>query len=176
MLLLFVVPSSAGANLPRLPSKLIVPFQSLGGVSIGESYAAAKKTWGAASGNTSSCSEKGGGWCTYTTVTLGNASFQCYRQRVVQIAIGYDNSAKEKPEFSATPLNALKTASGIGLGSSFGKLAAAYPSGSVTSIFGASTWKYGLIGPHNLRTYFVLDGRSPSARITQIQVFEPNPG
>jgi hypothetical protein len=120
--------ASAQANLPSVPTRLIVPAESIAGVSIGESYAAASQAWGKAVGSGSECLR--GSSCAYTTKHDGNIGFNCKDGRVDEVFVNVINLTTEKGNFTS-PLTKLATAKGIHIGSALAAVEAAYPDGKV---------------------------------------------
>lgn len=138
---------AAQANLPAPPTKLIVPFESVGGVKLGESYAAARAAWGKAKGGTSNCTPGLG--CYYDDGRGGHAQFTCQNNRVTNVYIAAYLGAKVSYSKS---LAAWHTSKGVGLGSSFSKLKHAYPAGKENT-----GGYYALSGPHKTLTFFFID-------------------
>lgn len=119
--LLLGVPCAALAALPHPASHRIVPGRSIGGVRIGQTTAAARAAWGPGW----TCINTVSGTCSWITIRDGVASLQLQAGRVAQIAIAAGSSAAA-PRFDG-PLAALRTASGIGIGSTKDQVRGAYP-------------------------------------------------
>jgi hypothetical protein len=113
--------------LPTFKSDLIVPNQSLAGVKLKSTYKEAVKAF--SSGAKGCSTTKGCSWA-----SAGGPSFSIVFARlttkgkpiVAEISIRAGESSTGKPVYSG-PLLALKTSSGIGLGSSASAVKHAYP-------------------------------------------------
>lgn len=123
----------AAGSLPKAPNSTIVVPTSLGGVKIGQAEGKAKAAWGAGRGR---CEKSAGGYgyCEYgeSGGSKGYARVEFRNGRVGGASIGAGIDADNGQTVSAAAaLMAFKTAGGIGLGSPFHKLKAAYPKGEM---------------------------------------------
>jgi hypothetical protein len=143
-----IVPALAWANLPSFPNPNIVMFRSIGGVFLGDSYSAAHKAWGPATGGGDNhCSPKGG--CTYDDGNKGEAVFDLNNSgKVATLLISVGGGSTGEPDYSVnTPLDKLQTRKGIHLGSSLKALKHAYPQGRVKPPQGPGSDYYYLLAP-----------------------------
>jgi hypothetical protein len=147
---------AALANLPSQHDKRVVPFKSIGGVRIGDSFAAARGAWGKPSGP-SHCD--GTSSCTYEAKN-GEAVFDVGTHGVFDVYIEI-NLNTVHPSWK-TPLTAFHTSKGIHLGSTLAQIKAAYPGGGAVNTGGY----YGVKGPHRTELFFFIDqGRAGSIGI-----------
>jgi hypothetical protein len=147
---------AALANLPSQHDKRVVPFKSIGGVRIGDSFAAARGAWGKPSGP-SHCD--GTSSCTYEAKN-GEAVFDVGTHGVFDVYIEI-NLNTVHPSWK-TPLTAFHTSKGIHLGSTLAQIKAAYPGGGAVNTGGY----YGVKGPHGTELFFFIDqGRAGSIGI-----------
>jgi len=116
--------AAAAAKLPSFPSNSIVIKKSIGGVALGQSAKKAKSAWGSGKGCTSS---KGFDACTYDGGASGNAQWTAIDGKVVDMHVNVASDGG-RPNFKS-PLAALKTSKGIGLGSTYKAVKQAYPGG-----------------------------------------------
>jgi hypothetical protein len=115
--------SAAAAGLPR--SGLIVPGKSIGAVHLGETFAAAHRTWGA-SGKCSTTNAVR--YCSYSgSPAAGRATVGATRGTIVSISVTAAYDPTTKKFVSATPLAAFHTSKGIHLGSTTAAVMHAYP-------------------------------------------------
>ncbi len=155
VLVALAIPASAAAKLPSFPSSSIVPKVSIGGVSLGQSQKKAKAAWGTKGGT---CTfDQNFGSCTFEAGTSGTAQWTADDGKVTSVRI-YTGSSGSTPNFK-TPLTALKTSKGIGIGSTLKAVKQAYPTGK-----GDKT--YWAIGGARLKPYttFIVS----AGRVTQI--------
>jgi hypothetical protein len=125
-----VLPTAAGATLPRAKSTLIVPSRSIAGLKLGSTPAQTKRAWG---GKTCefACGYEGpkpaGGSAPFANILLEKegASLKVW---LIAIGVGYKPGpgSATVPAFNG-PLSRWKTSKGIGLGSTVGEVEAAYP-------------------------------------------------
>ncbi|HEY6779649.1 MAG TPA: hypothetical protein VI111_01775 [Thermoleophilaceae bacterium] len=115
--------TTAAAKLPAPSSNLIEPAVSIGGVKLGQSVKKAKAAWGKGE-----CSgDKRNGSCQYAgTQKQGSASFGYVDGKVVDMFLSLGLTKQNKRVYR-TPLAALKTVRGIGLGSTHKAAKQAYP-------------------------------------------------
>jgi hypothetical protein len=158
------LPASAAAKLPDPSSDLIVIGKSLGGVTLGHSFASAKAAWGSTRGKCqtsptfSSCR-----YAASLTKSLGEGSISADNGKVSSVNISAGRSSSGKPIFPAA-LKALKTSKGVGLSSTATALKTAYKhikhqgSGAFVS--------YYLTGPGKAITNFTVT----NGKVTQIVV------
>jgi hypothetical protein len=142
-----VLAPAALANLPSQHDKQIVPFKSIGGLRLGDSFAAARKAWGKPAApshcdGTSSCTYEG---------KNGEAVFDVGTHGVFNVYIEI-NLDTLHPSWK-TPLTAFQTSKGIHLGSTLAQIKAAYPGGGGVSTGGY----YGVKGPHGTELFFFID-------------------
>jgi len=158
------LPASAAARLPDPNSNLIVIGKSLGGVTLGHSFASAKAAWGSTRGKCQT--SRAFSSCRYAaslTRSLGEGGFAADNGKVTSVNITAGRSSSGKPVFPAA-LKALKTSKGIGMGSTATALKKAYKhikhqgSGEFVS--------YYLTGPGKAVTNFTVE----SGKVTQIVV------
>jgi hypothetical protein len=138
--------TAAHAALPTLQNHLIVPNKSIAGIQLNESYAAAGKAV-----HSSGCSKLHG--CNFSganhsdfNVQFASTNGTSFFVGEISITAGFNGNGV--PVFKP-PLTALKTASGIGLGSTARKVKAAYP-----KVTGNPREGYFLNGRGQLRTLF----------------------
>jgi hypothetical protein len=152
------------AKLPTFKSDLIVPNKSLAGVTLKSTY---KKAVKAFRSGASGCSTTTG--CVYRAADGATFSIQFARLTatskpiVAQISILAGDKVTgthEKPLFD-TPLAALKTAKGIGLGSTRAALKRAYPHATGNAVEGFTIKGHG----EYATSFHLLDGR-----VTDIQM------
>lgn len=123
------LPAGAVANVPSSGPRVIKAYSSIDGVSLGESYAAARAAWGKPVGGRSGCTTSTSEhYCFYDDGTRGTAGFFTYKGRVVQVYIAVYFLGK--PNWRRTPLDRYQTPSGIGLGSTYAAVKRAYPGGT----------------------------------------------
>ncbi len=140
---------AATGSLPSFKSHLIVPNRSVGGVVLKSSAASAVRTLGASR----SCSVDNG--CVFTK-NGANFSVQFARLTahskpiVASISMNVEMTGSGTPVFT-TPLVALKTASGIGLGSTAAAVKHAYPAAK-----GSPKTGYAIVGADAHQTTFTL--------------------
>ena len=130
---LAALPPLASATAPTLPSKRIVIGKSIGGVAMGQAFTRAKAAWGPDGLCPDPDPDAGASapifcaWSVGTDGELGTAGFSGFtRKRVVEeidISVAFDRNGLPR----ASPLRALRTAKGIGLGSSDRAVRRAYP-------------------------------------------------
>jgi hypothetical protein len=142
-----VLAPAALANLPSQHDKRIVPFKSIGGVRLGDSFAAARKAWGTTAGpshcdGTSSCTYEG---------KNSEAVFDIGSHGVFDVYIEINLNTLHP--IWKTPLTAFQTSKGIHLGSTLAQIKAAYPGGGGVSTGGY----YGVKGPHGTDLFFFID-------------------
>lgn len=134
--LLVLVPAApAGAALPAPASTKIVPAQSLGGVTLGQSVAAANLAWG------------GGGACQSSSCVFladrdsrgskGRGYFGFAADKVTNVFIQPPRNVNTGALIYKGPLMNLKTSKGIGLGARLKDLKAAYPK---VKLIGRALW------------------------------------
>lgn len=130
---LAALPSVASATAPTLSSKRIVIGKSIGGVAMGQAFTKARAAWGPGP----ICAEPDPGdgasgpifcaWAVGVEGELGTAGFSGFtRKSVVEeidISVAFDRNGLPR----ASPLRALRTAKGIGLGSSDRAVGRTYP-------------------------------------------------
>lgn len=154
-LLALALPAAASAKLPSFPSTSIVIKSSIGGVSLGQSQKNAKAAWGTKGGT---CTfDQNFGSCTFEAGTSGTAQWTADDGKVTSVRI-YTGTTGSTPNFK-TPLTALKTSKGIGIGSTLKAVKQAYPTGKGDK-------NYWAVGGARLKPYttFVVS----SGRVTQI--------
>ncbi len=119
---LALVPA-AEAALPKFSSKKIVIHTSIAGAKVGGSPTAARKAWG------------GGGVCEPNTcwwrigrqdLSKGEARYNFAGGKILSVQLDLPPDANGRISFK-TPLAALKTDKGIGLGATVAQLKKAYP-------------------------------------------------
>jgi hypothetical protein len=167
VVLALALPVAAQAALPKTSDALIVPAKSIGGVVLGGSPTSVTKAWGKNKACESQCiyeGRKGTG----ESAALGNVLLEPnsngahYKVWAVYIAVGEATVGTTlKPNFN-TPLTQLKTAKGIGLGSTANELRRAYH-----QVKKESPTAYTLAGPGESSTDFSL---STSGRIETITI------
>ncbi len=152
-----VLAPAAAANLPSSKDTQIVPFKSLGGVRLGDSFATAKKTWGKTTGK-SHCDHTSS--CTYQDKT-GVAVFDVGSHGVFNVYIEI-NVNTTHPSWK-TPLTAFHTSKGIRLGSTLAQIKAAYPGGGAVNAGG-----YYVVKSRNGTSllFFIDGGRAGSIGIS----------
>jgi hypothetical protein len=170
---LLALPAAALGNLPASSTKLVVPFKSIGGIRLGESYAAARAAWGPASGGRSMCPEKplpAPSECLWDAGHRGDADFFAYKDHVVEVVIAVYFSGQA--DWTSTPLDKYHTAKGIHLGSSYKAVKRAYPGGTATL-----NGDYLVRGPHGAFTYFAINPgpNGKGAQVGQIGVYKSSP-
>ncbi len=172
---LTAAPSIASAVAPTPVSKRIVIGRSIGGVAIGQTFTRARAAWGP------------GGFCPEPTVPgppgepmpvfctwtvgsdgeLGDASLGGTRRvESVEIAVAFGPDGLPR----VSPLRALRTARGIGLGSSSRAVRKAYPRAArkVISGFQDPYVDYVITASSRVRTTFAV--RGPAQRVAQIRI------
>jgi hypothetical protein len=166
-LVLVAVPAAtAVAALPRPSTRLIVPGRSIGGVTLGGTFASGTRAWGRGG----KCTE-GTQFhiCSYSTADFkdGNAGFTGKpRGRInqIQIALGYDNSNNLNRDTSLTKFHTRK---GIGLGDTNAAVRSAYPRAKRRTIPGAANYEWVVSGPGKAITRIQMAGRT-SLRVAAI--------
>lgn len=171
---LAAVPSVASATAPTLSSKRIVIGKSIGGVAMGQAFTRAKAAWGP----DAICPDPDAGarapiFCTWTVGAegeLGIASFSGFtRKSVVEeidISVAFDRNGLPR----ASPLRALRTAKGIGLGSSDRAVGRAYPRAMRKEITGYTDpiVDYVIRDRNSVKTTFSING--PAQRVATITI------
>jgi hypothetical protein len=131
------VPAAAQAQLPSFADTSFVANVGIGGAKLGQGHNAAKHAWGLRG----ECSDYS---CMYQDPRrsqLGSAQLNFEdgkRGRVSQVVIATGTDLRTGKPVFRTPLAAIKSAAGIGLGSSQRAVKAAYP--KAKSIRGAPTY------------------------------------
>lgn len=167
VVLALALPAAAQAALPKTGDTLIVPAKSIGGVVLGGSPTSVTKAWGKNKACESQCIYEGHKG-TEESAALGNVLLEPnsngadYKVWAVYIAVGEATVGTTlKPNFN-TQLTQLKTAKGIGLGSTVAELRHAYRQVKKEGLTG-----YTLAGPRESSTDFSL---SASGRIETITI------
>jgi hypothetical protein len=132
--LVLLVPAAAlaaGYSMPKpASSKLVVPT-SLAGIKLGQAEGQAKAAWGNR-GHCEDSNASGRSGCEYgdTEGANGYAYIEFNEGRVLYAVIyGGVNAGNERTPKAGAALANMKTASGIGIGSTYSALKAAYPKG-----------------------------------------------
>lgn len=131
-----IVPTAVAlaASFPQAQNPTISVPSSLGGVKIGQAEGKAKAAWGAGRGKCKKSATQGFSYCEYGVSGGGNGSarieFRNGKVGGASITAGID-PADGQTVTAAGALLAFKTAGGIGIGSKFSKLKAAYPKGKM---------------------------------------------
>lgn len=152
--------ATADAALPTFKSDLIVPNKSLAGIRLNGSYAAAVKDFrSGACSKERGCNFEGANRSTFGVFFAEKTSTAPWVVGAIKISAGFKLvHGKVMPVFAA-PLTALKTASGIGLGSTPREVKAAYP-----KVTGSAASGYVLQGRRQMDTSFEFQ----SGRLAQI--------
>lgn len=143
-----LVPAAALAGSYSMPkpanSKLVVPT-SLAGVKLGQTESQAKTAWG----NRGRCADSnasGRSRCEYGDIegTSGYAYIEFNEGKVLTAVVyGGVNASHERTPKAAVALANMKTGSGIGIGSTYSALKAAYPKGKkVVTSAGSDSFNY----------------------------------
>jgi hypothetical protein len=157
-LVLAVAAPAALAALPKPKTDLIVPNKSIGGVALNFKASQVKAAWGG------TCEEfrclyeapkKGTDTPAVANVALeGNAQGKgTPKAWLISINVGRKTVGNESvPDFD-TPLTALQTSKGIGLGSTVAEVSRAYPKAKKTAVTGGSPY-FTISGPGESQTTF----------------------
>lgn len=124
---------AVAASLPQAANPRISVPNSLGGLRVGQAEAQAKVAWGSGRGK---CEKRAGGFgfCEYgsSVGSAGSARIEFRNGKVAGASIRAGVDAKGSQSVSAArALMEFKTSGGIGIGSPFNKLKAAYPKGEM---------------------------------------------
>lgn len=147
----------AGATLPAPKTTLVVFGKSVGGAKLGGSLSSAKAAWGSGRGSCDKVGDDEG--CLYRAAgdfsgAKGEGYIQSSGGRVTQIQLTAPGTGGRR--LFSGPLMKLKTAKGIGLGSTLKSLRKAYPSAKRTPGTTAA-WE---IGSGAGRTQFDIPAKS----------------
>jgi hypothetical protein len=134
-LLVLALAAPASASIPAPTSTKIVPATSLGGVTLGQSMAAANQAWG------------GGGACLSSSCSFladrdtrgfnGRGYFGFAADKITNVFIQPPRHSYTGAYLYKGPLMKLKTSKGIGLGARLKDLKAAYPK---VKLIGRALW------------------------------------
>jgi hypothetical protein len=145
--------AAAAAPAPKFATDLIVPNKSLGGLVLGSTPAAARKVFGAKDCNSSGCTYTGSGGVSANVIFATTKTVKKPFVGRISITGGLTGG-------SAGPFGALKTAKGIGIGSTAQQVKAAYPHATGSVKLGGFSIK----GPGEHATGFTLG----SGKVTSI--------
>lgn len=168
--LALLIPASLAlaASFPQASNPTIAVPTSLGGVKIGQAEGRAKGAWGAGRGGCKKVSS-GYGYCEYgeSGGSKGYARIEFRGGKVggASISAGIDRDDGQTATAGAA-LMAFRTAGGIGLGSPFHKLKAAYPKGEMVGKPSEGSFNYVFESANGHFMSFTLLGESK--RIYQI--------
>jgi hypothetical protein len=137
--------AAAAAPAPKFATDLIVPNKSLGGLALGSTPAAARKIFGAKACTSGSCSYTGSDGVSASALFATTKAIK--KPFVGRIEISGSTTGG-----STGPLGALKTAKGIGIGSTARQVKAAYPHATGSVKLGGFSIK----GPGEHSTGFTL--------------------
>jgi hypothetical protein len=176
--LAFLLPAAVAlaASLPQPPNPTIAVPTSLAGVKIGQPEGKAKAAWGAGRGK---CEKSSGGFgfCEYgeSGGSRGYARIEFRGSKVggASIGAGIDDESGQTVT-AAAALMTFKTAGGIGLGSTYGKLKAAYPKGELIGKPSEGSFNYVFETANGHFMSFALLGESK--RIYQIGLSDGREG
>jgi len=146
--LALLVPAAAlgAGSLPKPADSTVVVPTSIAGVKLGMSEAKARTAWGGAKrGECTTSKETGARRCEYGSFEAASGyGFVGFEAGKVQSVVVYGgkNASGEYVSSAAASLMKIKTASGIGIGSTYAKLKGAYPKCKKGAATGATSFNY----------------------------------
>lgn len=156
-LALLVPAAVAYGALPKPADPKVVVPTSIAGMELGMSEGKAKAAWGA---GRAKCSETRCYWGVVGS-TQGYAYIEFFEHKVLGIAV-YAGRGDEGALLTtaAKPIMDMKAKSGVGIGSKFAKVKAAYPKGTQSGEPGDSTFYWTINGRKGATFSFIFDGAS----------------
>jgi hypothetical protein len=169
---LIPVSAALAASLPKPATTEVVVPTSIAGISIGMSEAKAKAAWGSSRGKCIDTGESGG-QCEYgdfDSPTIGSAYlYFSAKHKVTGVSIFSSRvGTGTYTAKAAAPLLAIKTSGGLGIGSKYSKLKAAYPKGEANGDLSDSQFGYTIKGKGRSSLGFGLLG--PSGKIYSVSL------
>lgn len=159
----------AAGSLPKPPNPTIVAPTSLAGVKVGQPEDKAKAAWGTGRGRCEGSASSG--YCEYgeSGGSKGYARIEFRNGKVSgsRIVAGID-AKKGQTTTAAAALLTMKTSSGIGIGSTYAKLKAAYPKAELIGKPSDEVFYYVLEGPGERIMAFTLLGKGK--RVFEISI------
>jgi hypothetical protein len=162
--LTLAVPAVAQAGLPHPSSNAIVLGKSIGGATIGHSFASAKSSWGSGGVCTGARAFSQCSYLASKTKSLGQGSFSAENGKIVSVNVSAGQTSTGKLIIPAS-LKPLKTSKGIGLGSTVSQIKSKYPHAGHNQQF-----NYYILGPgKHATTFSLLKGKVSSINVNNGQ-------
>jgi hypothetical protein len=155
---LSLVATAFAAGLPTFRSDLIVPNQSLAGVKLKSTYSEAVKAFKSGARGcsiTRGCSYRAADGATFSVLFARLTTKGTPFVAEISVQAGDKLAGTKETGVFTTPLAALKTANGIGLGSTAAEVKRAYPRATGNPVEGFTIKGHGEYGT----SFHLLDGR-----------------
>jgi len=169
LVLALLLPAAVAlAALPKPADPKVVVPSSIAGIGVGMPEAKAKAAWGA---SRATCSETRCYWGV-TGSPQGYAYVEFFEHKVLGVAV-YAGRGKESALLTtaAKPIMAMKAKNGVGIGSKFSQVKAAYPKGVQSGDNGDFTYYWTVKGKSKVTFSFIFDGKS--GRVVTLDLHKP---